>query len=102
MKNDENDVQSNAEWDETARRKLNRGMKRLLTMSEDEIINKIDRDRKRLAESKKQIERMVDVLPPTATKAERETVNKIIRIYQKGLLPHPLFSARGAWPPSPL
>ena len=79
------------ERDENIWPKLDGGMRRLLRMSDDQIVDAVNAHEARLAAKAQRIERLTEALPPTATDEDRRAVARLKGLYRDQLLPHPLF-----------
>jgi subtilisin family serine protease len=68
-------------------------MRRLLRMSDDEILEAVEAYETRLNVKIQGIERLAEILSPTATDEDRQAVRRLKGLYRDQLLPHPLFGA---------
>jgi subtilisin family serine protease len=88
-----NQSKSNTKLDKKVFKKLDYDLKRLLCMTDKEIMQKFEAAEAQTKERIQQIEQLGDVLSPTATVEERRTVKRMQRLYQSRLLPDPIFRA---------
>ncbi len=81
------------ERDERVLQKLDGGLRRLLPMTDDEIVKAVEVHEARLAEKIRDVERLAEILPPTATDEDRRAVLRLQRLHRAQLLPHPVLGA---------
>ncbi|OEU76534.1 MAG: hypothetical protein BA874_10535 [Desulfuromonadales bacterium C00003068] len=78
--------------DEEILQKMDGNLRRLLRMTDNDILKEVDDYETRRAKRINEIGRLVDILPPTASYEDRQAVKRVQNIYRNRLLPHPVFS----------
>ncbi len=81
------------EWNEEVLQKLDGGLRRLLRMTDEEIVKAVEQHEARLTEKMKRIEQFGKTLPRKATDEDRQAVQRLKRLYRAQLEPHPVFGA---------
>ncbi len=74
-------------------RKLDGGLRRLLRMTEEDIVKAVESMEESVATKLEEIRRMEDALPPLATDEERGAVRRMQELARRRVLPHAVFGA---------
>lgn len=74
-------------------RKLDGGLRRLLRMREEEIVEAVASMEERIARRLEEIRRLEETLPPLAAEEERDAVRRMQEMARRSVHPHAVFGA---------
>ena len=87
MTKDKSKSPKNEEFEDDVSRKLDGSLRRLLRMSDAEILKQFNRDKERLTRERKKIEEAITKLPSTASESDKKAVARTMRIRLAELMP---------------
>ena len=85
------EVSSRARQDPDVLKKMDGGLRRLVRMTDRQILKALKAHEVRRKEAQEKFDRLGRALPPQATTEDREAVERLKRLYRRQLLPHSIW-----------